>query len=96
MAMLLIERRSKEAAERANRKDFASPHDHAVDLRDNALVTQIALRSVQKISSLVGAKAGFPEHPVSLAKRDVEFAACHVTLNWRQAAVSYLKSAIGE
>jgi hypothetical protein len=31
-----------------------------------------------------------PEHPVSLAKRDIEVVSHHVTLNWRQSAVRYL------
>ena len=50
----------------------------------------MALRSAQRIYSLVGAKAGNAEHPVSLAKRDVEMVSHHVTLNWRQSAVQYL------
>ena len=45
-----------------------------------------------RLHALVGAKAGFPGHPVSRAKRDVELVAAHVTLNWRQAAVRYLAS----
>jgi hypothetical protein len=45
---------------------------------------------VARIYSLTGAKAGYPEHPVSRAKRDIELASHHVTLNWRQAAVRYL------
>jgi Acyl-CoA dehydrogenase, C-terminal domain len=45
---------------------------------------------VQRIYSLVGAKAGNAEHPVSRAKRDIEMASRHVTLNWRQSAVRYL------
>ena len=47
---------------------------------------------MQRIHALVGAKAGFPEHPVSRAKRDAEMVAAHVTLNWRQAAVRYMAS----
>jgi len=53
-----------------------------------------ALRSVQRIYSLVGAKAGNPAHPVSLAKRDIEMVSHHVTLNWRQSAVRYLNAAV--
>ena len=63
-------------------------------LRDNALVTRTALRSVSRIFSLVGAKAGFAEHPVSRAKRDVEMVSHHVTLNWRQNAVHYMASRV--
>jgi alkylation response protein AidB-like acyl-CoA dehydrogenase len=90
MAMTLIERRSFEASERARQRCAPSAADLAREQRDNALVTRVALRSVQRIYSLVGAKAGKPEHPVSRAKRDVEMVSHHVTLNWRQSAVQYL------
>lgn len=49
-----------------------------------------ALRAVQQIFSLVGSRAGRAEHPVSLAKRDIEMISHHVTLNWREAAVRNL------
>ena len=90
MAMTLIERRSFDASERARQRRAPSATDLAREHRDNALVTRVALRSVQRIYSLVGAKAGNAEHPVSLAKRDVEMVSHHVTLNWRQSAVQYL------
>lgn len=90
MAMLLVEKRSFESAERARQRRVPSEAGLARDARDNALVTRVALRSVQRIYSLVGAKAGNPEHPVSLAKRDVEMVSHHVTLSWRQSAVRYL------
>jgi alkylation response protein AidB-like acyl-CoA dehydrogenase len=90
MAMALVERRSFEASERARQRRIPSEADLACESRDNALVTRVALRSVQRIYSLVGAKAGYPEHPVSRAKRDIEVASHHVTLNWRQSAVRYL------
>ncbi|HWL78466.1 acyl-CoA dehydrogenase family protein [Microbacterium sp.] len=90
MARLLIEKRSWEASERARQRIESSEEDVARELRDNALVTRTALRAVQQIFSLVGAKAGNPAHPVSIAKRDVEMISHHVTLNWRQAAVRYL------
>jgi len=90
MAMLLIEKRSFEASEQARQRLTPSETDLARGQRDNALVTRVALRSVQRIYSLVGSKAGNPEHPVSLAKRDVEMVSHHVTLNWRQSAVRYL------
>jgi 3-hydroxy-9,10-secoandrosta-1,3,5(10)-triene-9,17-dione monooxygenase len=92
MAALLIERRSFEAAELARRHVLPDERVLALQHRDNALVARIALREVQRIHALVGAKAGFPEHPVSRAKRDAEMVAAHVTLNWRQAAVGYLAS----
>ncbi|GGH41929.1 acyl-CoA dehydrogenase family protein [Microbacterium album] len=90
MARLLVERRSFEASERARRRVESSEADVARELRDNALVTRTALRAVQQIFSLVGARAGSAEHPVSRAKRDIEMISHHVTLNWRQAAVRYL------
>jgi alkylation response protein AidB-like acyl-CoA dehydrogenase len=93
MAMALIERRSLEASERARQHRSPSPADLALEQRDNALVTRVALRSVQRLYSLVGSKAGNPEHPVSLAKRDIEMVSHHVTLNWRQSAVLYLAAA---
>ena len=96
MAMALIERRSFEASERARQRCAPSSADLAREHRDNALVTRVALRSVQRIYSLVGVKAGNPEHPVSLAKRDVEMVSHHVTLNWRQSAVQYLATAAQE
>jgi alkylation response protein AidB-like acyl-CoA dehydrogenase len=90
MAMTLIERRSFEAAERARQRRVSSEADLARENRDNALVTRTALRAAQRIYGLVGAKAGNPAHPVSLAKRDIEMVTHHVTLNWRQSAVRYL------
>jgi len=93
MTMLLIEKRSFDASERARQRRAPSEAELALEARDNALVTRVALRSVQKIFSLVGSKAGNPGHPVSLAKRDVEMASHHVTLNWRQSAVRYLAAA---
>jgi resorcinol 4-hydroxylase (FADH2) len=94
MARLLVESRSAEAARQAERHEAPSAADLGAQKRDNALVARIALRAVQRISLLVGAKAGFPDHPVSRAKRDNEMVAAHVTLNWRQSAVEYLSTAI--
>jgi hypothetical protein len=93
MAMLLIGKRSFEASERARHRLTSSETDLAREQRDNALVSRVALRSVQRIFSLIGSKAGNPEHPVSLAKRDVEMVSHHVTLNERQSAVRYLAAA---
>jgi 3-hydroxy-9,10-secoandrosta-1,3,5(10)-triene-9,17-dione monooxygenase len=90
MARLLIEKRSLEASERARQRVESTEEDIARELRDNALVTRTALRSVQQIFSLVGARAGQTQHPVSRAKRDIEMISHHVTLNWRQSAVRYL------
>jgi alkylation response protein AidB-like acyl-CoA dehydrogenase len=92
MAALLIERRSLEASELARQHVLPDERLLARQHRDNALVARVALREVQRIHALVGAKAGFPEHPVSRAKRDAELVAAHVTLNWRQAAVRYMAS----
>jgi alkylation response protein AidB-like acyl-CoA dehydrogenase len=92
MAEMLVDRRSAEAAAHAARHEHPPESLLATQHRDNALVTRVALRAVGRIHALVGAKAGFPTHPVSRAKRDVELVAAHVTLNWRQAAVRYLAS----
>jgi len=92
MAALLIERRSFEAADLARARVDPGERMIAQQNRDNALVARIALRGTQRIHALIGAKAGFPEHPVSRAKRDAEMVAAHVTLNWRQAAVRYMAS----
>lgn len=96
MAMLLVEHRSFEASQRARERRIPSEAELAREQRDNALVTRVALRSVQRIFTLIGSKASNPEHPVSLAKRDVEVIASHVTLNWRQSAVRYLAAEIGQ
>ncbi|MFV0375086.1 MAG: hypothetical protein ACK5KK_13460, partial [Microbacterium sp.] len=94
-ARLIVENRSRLSAERSARHDVATEKEIATELRDNALAVRTALRSVQRIHALTGAKACFPEHPVSRAKRDAEIAHSHVTLNWRQAAVRYLAAAVG-
>jgi 3-hydroxy-9,10-secoandrosta-1,3,5(10)-triene-9,17-dione monooxygenase len=90
MAMHTIERQSAASAARARSHRTPTELETATGHRDHALVTRTALRSVQRIYSLVGAKTGNPEHPVSLAKRDIEMLSHHVTLNWRQHAVRYL------
>ena len=92
MAWDLVARDSREAAEYAGRHELPDERLLAKLHRDNALVTRVSLREVSRIHALVGAKAGFPGHPISRAKRDVEMVAAHVTLNWRQAAVRYLAS----
>ena len=84
MARLLVESRSRLSAERSARRDVPTEHEIALEQRDNALAVRAALRSVQRIHALTGAKAGFPSHPVSRAKRDAEMAHAHVTLNWRR------------
>ncbi|WP_188726191.1 acyl-CoA dehydrogenase family protein [Pseudoclavibacter endophyticus] len=91
-AKLVIERRSEEASERARQHRESSEQDLARENRDNAFVARVALRSAQRLSSLVGSKSGFPDHPVSRALRDAELVSHHVTLNWRQAGVRYLAS----
>lgn len=96
LAKNLIEMRSLKSAQRSARHDVPDEHELATEQRDNALVIRTAMRSVQRIFALTGAKAGFPSHPISRAKRDVEMVHHHVTLNWRQAAVRYLAAAVGE
>ena len=90
MARLMVEAGSAAASELAHRHETPTAQQLSRGLRDNALVTRVALRSVSRIYSLVGSKAGFPDHPVSRAKRDVEMVSHHVTLNWRQNAVQYM------
>jgi alkylation response protein AidB-like acyl-CoA dehydrogenase len=92
MARLMTEAGSAGFSRLARQRVTPSEQQLARGLRDNALVTRVALRSVSRIFSLVGAKAGFPDHPVSRAKRDVEMVSHHVTLNWRQNAVQYMAS----
>lgn len=94
LAVATVERRSREAAELAARHVLPDEPLLAAQNRDNALVARLALRAAQRIQSLVGAKAGFPTHPVSRAKRDAEMVAAHVTLSWRPAAVRYLASVV--
>jgi alkylation response protein AidB-like acyl-CoA dehydrogenase len=94
-AIVLIGQRSSEASERARRHEPSHEPDLAREDRDNALVARIALRSVQRLALVVGSKAGFPEHPVSRAIRDVEVISHHVSLNWRQVSVRFLKSQVG-
>lgn len=96
MAKLLVDHHSSRASERAERHVASTPLESAQDQLANAQVTRTALRSVQRIFSLIGSKAGSPLHPVSLAKRDVEMISHHVTLNWRQAATRYLATVAGE
>jgi Acyl-CoA dehydrogenase, C-terminal domain len=96
MAAELIERRSFDASERARRRRESSEADLALEQRDSALVTRVALRPVQRIFSLVGSRAGSPAHPVSLAKRDIEMLSHHVTLNWRQSAVRYVAATVAD
>ena len=92
MARLMTEAGSAAFADLARRRVTPTEQELGRGLRDNALVTRVALRSVSRIFSLVGAKAGFPDHPVSRAKRDVEMVSHHVTLNWRQNAMQYMTS----
>ena len=95
MARRLVERTSRDAGERASRHVEATEAEAAAEMRDNALVARIALRAVNRIYGLIGAKAGNPDHPVTRAKRDIEMVNHHVTLNWRFAAVRYLRSIAG-
>jgi alkylation response protein AidB-like acyl-CoA dehydrogenase len=94
MARLMVEAGSARFSELAHQRQTPTQQDLGRGLRDNALVTRMALRSVSRIFSLVGAKAGFPDHPVSRAKRDVEMVSHHVTLNWRQNAMTYMASRV--
>lgn len=96
MAELLVHDHSFRASERAARRVESTRLESTQDHLANAQVARTALRSVQRIFSLVGSRAGTPSHPVSIAKRDVEMVTHHVTLNWRQAATNYLAAVAGE
>src|SRR5699024_3817451 len=92
MAKLLVEDRSRRASQRAAERIETSPREVSIDHLANAHVTRTALQAAQKIFSIIGSKAGSPSHPVSIAKRDIEVISHHVTLNWRQAASTFLKT----
>lgn len=94
MAQLMVEAGSARASELARRHQTPTEQQLGRGLRDNALVTRVAMRSVSRVFSLVGAKAGFPDHPISRAKRDLEMVSHHVTLNWRQNAITFLASRV--
>jgi alkylation response protein AidB-like acyl-CoA dehydrogenase len=94
MAKRLVEYRSLEASQQAHERIVLDEAQLAVQIRDNSLVARVALRAAQRLQMIVGAKAGFPQHPASRAKRDAELVASHVTLNWRQAAVRYLAATV--
>ncbi|MDQ1130879.1 acyl-CoA dehydrogenase family protein [Microbacterium sp. SORGH_AS_0888] len=96
MAQRQVEYRSRVAAEQAAQHISPSEKDLAIQIRDNSLVARVALEATQRLQMIVGAKAGFPAHYASRAKRDAEMVASHVTLNWRQASVRYLSAAIEE
>jgi len=92
MAKLLLEDRSRQAAQRARDRIESSSEEVASDYVANAHIARVALSAVQQIFSLIGSKAGSPSHPVSIAKRDIEMISHHVTLNWRQAASTFFKT----
>jgi alkylation response protein AidB-like acyl-CoA dehydrogenase len=89
MATQTIVESSKRVAQQVRRREPVTRMQLAQDFLENAYVTSAAVRTVQTVSALLGAKTGFPEHPVSRAKRDIEMLSHHVTLNWRQAAVQF-------
>ena len=89
MARRMIETSSARVAEQIRRREPVTKAQLAQDFLENAHVTRLSVRAAQQISSLLGAKTGFAEHPVSRAKRDIEMIANHVTLNWRQASVQF-------
>lgn len=93
MAQYMLERQSRDVTERARARIPSSELDLATWNRNYSLVTRTSKRAVDQIAMLVGAKTGNPAHPISRAKRDIEFLAHHVTLNWRQAAVQHFAAA---
>lgn len=96
MARALLEKRSHEASERSRVRVPTTPLEKAQENHAAAAAARAALRSAQRVFALVGAKAGYPSHPISIAKRDLELMSSHVTLNWRQAAVGYLQAEVAE
>ena len=94
MARRLIEYRSREASDLAHQRVVLDEAQLAEQVRDNSLVARVALRAAQRLQMIVGAKAGFPQHSASRAKRDAELVASHVTLNWRQASVRYMSAMV--
>lgn len=91
-AAMLVAGTSLAASSRARAHRAATEQEIARIQRDNALVARASVRSVNRIFSLIGSRAGSPAHPVSIAKRDIEMISHHVSVNWRQAATRYLKS----
>lgn len=89
-ARVLLEQRSKAAAERARRRDRATPEVRAAERLANAHITRSAMEAVQRIYALIGTRANIASHPVSLAKRDIEVISSHQTVNWRESSVGYL------
>jgi 3-hydroxy-9,10-secoandrosta-1,3,5(10)-triene-9,17-dione monooxygenase len=94
LAIFKIVEASRQASERVRRRESPSKRETTVDLRDNAVISRIAARTVSTVHSLLGSRACFEGHPVSRAKRDVEMIVNHVALNWRQASVLYLADAL--
>lgn len=95
MAWTVVEERSRAASARAAARREATEAESAREMRDNAMVTRVSLRAVQRIAALIGSKTGSNDHPVTRARRDIEMASHHVTLNWREASVRYLRSIAG-
>lgn len=95
LARSLVELRSRQTSKRAADHEPPTPEELAVGTRDSAYLCRVAQRNVGRLLSLVGSKAGNPQHPVSIAKRDVEMASAHVGNNWRNAAVGWMASVTG-
>lgn len=94
-AWTIVEERSRTASERARQRREATEAESAREMRDNAMVTRMSLRAVQRLAALIGSKTGSNDHPVTRARRDIEMASHHVTLNWREASVRYLRAVAG-
>jgi 3-hydroxy-9,10-secoandrosta-1,3,5(10)-triene-9,17-dione monooxygenase len=95
-AKTVLEQRSKAAAERGRRRVSATNAERAEERLADAYIARSAMDAVQHIFFLIGTRANSPAHPVSLAKRDIEVVATHQTVNWREAAVTYLSSVVTE
>lgn len=90
-----IEHGSRLAAERSRRREAWTRRDIAVEARDYSYLSQLALRSVDRMHAALGAKACIDGHPVGRAMRDVHTACSHVSLSWDRAVMPFSKAAFG-
>jgi hypothetical protein len=54
----------------------------------------MAMRAVDCLHSLLGAKACFEGHPIASTMRDLLTIATHVTLNWDRKTSAFQKNAL--
>jgi len=63
LAIFKIVEGSRQASERARKRESASKTEFTVDVRDNAVISRISARAVNTVQSLLGSKAFFEGHP---------------------------------